>query len=152
MQMESSLISKIAAESAENSAQRELLARKLLVLQAGLETCRQYAGRGALSLQHRTLPPLPRAKYYSDESDSEEYSRIVAEESESVVLTPATMDLNKSQTDLAVLTSPFSTFRFGQAPTNGFGTTSSETSQKAKTKDKKKGVKGSAPPSLSKDV
>ena len=47
-QMTSDLISKIAAESQENQTQREILERKVHILEEGLNTCKRHAGRYTL--------------------------------------------------------------------------------------------------------
>ncbi|KAI9736865.1 MAG: hypothetical protein M1818_005916 [Claussenomyces sp. TS43310] len=47
--IEPDMVSKIAAESADRSFQREQLSRKFTVLQAGIETCRRYVGRSVKS-------------------------------------------------------------------------------------------------------
>lgn len=44
-QMSGELVSKIAAESQENQAQRDILERKLAVLKEGMETCKRHVGR-----------------------------------------------------------------------------------------------------------
>lgn len=44
-QMTSELISKIAAESQENQTQRELLERKIQILEEGLNTCKRHTTR-----------------------------------------------------------------------------------------------------------
>lgn len=49
LQMKPDLISKMAAESLDNRFQREHLFRKLMVLQAGIETCKRYVGRSVPS-------------------------------------------------------------------------------------------------------
>jgi hypothetical protein len=49
LQMKPDLISNMAAESSENRFQREHLSRKLIVLQAGIETCKRYVGRSVPS-------------------------------------------------------------------------------------------------------
>ena len=49
IQMKPDLVSKIAAESSDNRLQREQLTRKLLVLQAGLESCKKQVGRPSAS-------------------------------------------------------------------------------------------------------
>ncbi|KAH8674416.1 P-loop containing nucleoside triphosphate hydrolase protein [Tricladium varicosporioides] len=45
IQMKPDLVSRIAAESYENRSQREQLTRKLVILQAGLDSCKKYVGR-----------------------------------------------------------------------------------------------------------
>ncbi|PVH68000.1 hypothetical protein DL98DRAFT_442268, partial [Cadophora sp. DSE1049] len=47
-QMESELISNIAAESEQNQTQREMLDRKLRILDEGLNTCKRHASRHTL--------------------------------------------------------------------------------------------------------
>jgi hypothetical protein len=49
IQMEPNLVSRIAAESPDNRLQRERLTRKLVILQAGLESCKKYVGRSTMS-------------------------------------------------------------------------------------------------------
>lgn len=49
LQMKPDLISKITAESSDNRFQREQLSRNLMVLQAGIATCKRYSGRSAKS-------------------------------------------------------------------------------------------------------
>ena len=54
-QMGSELISQIATESQENQTQREMLERKLRILEEGLNTCKRHAGRrllGTYSFTH----------------------------------------------------------------------------------------------------
>jgi hypothetical protein len=47
-QMTSELVSKIAAESQENQTQRELLERKIHILEEGLNICKRHASRYTL--------------------------------------------------------------------------------------------------------
>jgi hypothetical protein len=49
LQMKPDLINKIAADSSDNRFLREQLSRKLMVLQAGIETCKKYVGRSVPS-------------------------------------------------------------------------------------------------------
>jgi hypothetical protein len=49
MQMKPDLVGKIASESSDNRLQRESLTRKLVVLQAGLNSCKKYVGRPTAS-------------------------------------------------------------------------------------------------------
>jgi hypothetical protein len=51
-QMDSELISQITAESQENQTQREMLERKLRILEEGLNICKRHAS-------HQTLGTLP---------------------------------------------------------------------------------------------
>lgn len=53
IQMKPDLVSRIAAESYENRSQREQLTRKLVILQAGLDSCKKYVGRPITNLQQR---------------------------------------------------------------------------------------------------
>jgi hypothetical protein len=46
--MTSELISKIAAESQDNQTQRELLERKIDILEEGMNTCKRHASRQIL--------------------------------------------------------------------------------------------------------
>lgn len=57
MKMKPDLVSKIAAESSDNQSQREQLTRKLVVLQAGLETCKKYVGRPT-TRKLKTIRPI----------------------------------------------------------------------------------------------
>lgn len=49
LEMDSDTISRIASEPQEHQQQREMLTRKLAVLNSGLETCRRYVGRSTIS-------------------------------------------------------------------------------------------------------
>ena len=49
IQMKPDLVGKIAAESSDNRLQRERLTRKLVVLQAGLDSCKKHVGRPTTS-------------------------------------------------------------------------------------------------------
>ena len=53
MTLKPTLINKIAAESSDNSFQRESLSRKAKILQAGIETCKQYAQRNTSGKRSR---------------------------------------------------------------------------------------------------
>lgn len=53
LQMEPSLVSKIAAESSENRMQRDELLQKSTVLKNGLKTCKPYVRRVASSKHSR---------------------------------------------------------------------------------------------------
>lgn len=58
MQMDESLIQKIAAESQENQDQRELLTRKKTVLSSGLEICQRHVSRSMLGKNSKTFTRL----------------------------------------------------------------------------------------------
>lgn len=58
MRMKPEQVSMIAAESAENQAQRDQLGRRLAVLEAGIETCKRYAVRRSLGNSLQTMTSL----------------------------------------------------------------------------------------------
>ena len=49
LEMGADTVSRIASEPQEHQQQRELLTRKLAVLNSGLETCKRYVGRNITS-------------------------------------------------------------------------------------------------------
>jgi len=58
-QMTSELVSKIAAESQENQTQRELLERKIHILEEGLNICKRHASRYTLEVALEDTPTSP---------------------------------------------------------------------------------------------
>ncbi len=58
LETDADMVSRIASEPQEHQQQRELLTRKLAVLNSGLETCKRYVGRNITSKPNSESPIL----------------------------------------------------------------------------------------------
>ena len=83
VQMESELISRIAAEPPENQDQRERLSRKLAVLQSGAEICKRYIGRttSGMVILYSGIFKLLRPRFYRLWETSSETDAVIAGQS-----------------------------------------------------------------------